>query len=307
VHTGGLFERFTDRARRVLVLAQEEARRLNHGFIGTEHILLGLIHEGEGVAAKVLESFGISLEAVRDQVRETIGPSSAAESLTGSPPFTPRSKKVLELSLREALQLGHNYIGTEHILLGLVREGQGVAAQVLVTMGVDLGGVRDQVIQMLSGPRVVNLAAVDGDLVEKTEIPLGAAVLLTWNDASVVLVASATVAQAVILRSEVDGVVYETCTYRPGPLPEISVSVAGAIVTRDAFDDYARRLDDVEDVGGLGDAAVFSASRGSLRVLAGSTVFLVQVRQHPQPREAAIAVAERALANLARELPPTPG
>ena len=128
-----MFERFTDRARRVLVLAQEEARLLNHNFIGTEHILLGLIHEGEGVAAKALESLGISLEAVREKVEETIGP--AGSSTTGSPPFTPRAKKVLELSLREALQLGHNYIGTEHMLLGLVREGEGVAAQVLVSLG----------------------------------------------------------------------------------------------------------------------------------------------------------------------------
>ncbi|MGH8921240.1 MAG: Clp protease N-terminal domain-containing protein, partial [Actinomycetes bacterium] len=113
-----MFERFTDRARRVLVLAQEEARLLNHNFIGTEHILLGLIHEGEGVAAKALEQLGISLEAVREKVEETIGP--AGTSPAGSPPFTPRAKKVLELSLREALQLGHNYIGTEHMLLGLV-------------------------------------------------------------------------------------------------------------------------------------------------------------------------------------------
>ena len=118
-----MFERFTDRARRVLVLAQEEARLLNHNFIGTEHILLGLIHEGEGVAAKALESLGISLEAVREKVEETIGP--AGSSTTGSPPFTPRAKKVLELSLREALQLGHNYIGTEHMLLGPGPRGRG--------------------------------------------------------------------------------------------------------------------------------------------------------------------------------------
>ncbi len=144
-----MFERFTDRARRVLVLAQEEARLLNHNFIGTEHILLGLIHEGEGVAAKALESLGISLEAVREKVEETIGP--AGSSTTGSPPFTPRAKKVLELSLREALQLGHNYIGTEHMLLGLVREGEGVAAQVLVNLGADLSRVRQQVITLLSG------------------------------------------------------------------------------------------------------------------------------------------------------------
>ncbi|MCE7883327.1 MAG: ATP-dependent Clp protease ATP-binding subunit [Actinobacteria bacterium ATB1] len=144
-----MFERFTDRARRVVVLAQEEARLLNHNYIGTEHILLGLIHEGEGVAAKALESLGISLEAVRQQVEEIIGQGGSSPS--GHIPFTPRAKKVLELSLREALQLGHNYIGTEHILLGLIREGEGVAAQVLVKLGADLSRVRQQVIQLLSG------------------------------------------------------------------------------------------------------------------------------------------------------------
>jgi len=144
-----MFERFTDRARRVVVLAQEEARLLSHSYIGTEHILLGLIHEGEGVAAKALESLGISLEAVRNQVEEIIGQGGTSPS--GHIPFTPRAKKVLELSLREALQLGHNYIGTEHILLGLIREGEGVAAQVLVKLGADLSRVRQQVIQLLSG------------------------------------------------------------------------------------------------------------------------------------------------------------
>jgi len=144
-----MFERFTDRARRVVVLAQEEARMLNHNYIGTEHILLGLIHEGEGVAAKALEALGISLEGVRAQVEEIIGQGQQAPS--GHIPFTPRAKKVLELSLREALQLGHNYIGTEHILLGLIREGEGVAAQVLVKLGADLNRVRQQVIQLLSG------------------------------------------------------------------------------------------------------------------------------------------------------------
>jgi ATP-dependent Clp protease ATP-binding subunit ClpC len=148
-----MFERFTDRARRVVVLAQEEARMLNHNYIGTEHILLGLIHEGEGVAAKALESMNISLEAVRQQVEEIIGQGQAAP--TGHIPFTPRAKKVLELSLREALQLGHNYIGTEHILLGLIREGEGVAAQVLVKLGADLPRVREQVIQRVEeGPRL---------------------------------------------------------------------------------------------------------------------------------------------------------
>ena len=144
-----MFERFTDRARRVIVLAQDEAKLLNHNFIGTEHILLGLIHEGEGVAAKALESLGIALEAVRDQVEEIIG--QGQQVPTGHIPFTPRAKKVLELSLREALQMNHNYIGTEHILLGLIREGEGVAAQVLIKLGADLSRVRNTVLQLITG------------------------------------------------------------------------------------------------------------------------------------------------------------
>ena len=144
-----MFERFTDRARRVLVLAQEEARLLNHGFIGTEHILLGLIHEGEGVAAQALEALGISLWAAREKVEETTGPVASGE--TASPPFTPRAKKVLELSLREALQLGHNHIGTEHILLGLMREGEGVAVQVLLSFGADQPTVRKKVFELIGG------------------------------------------------------------------------------------------------------------------------------------------------------------
>jgi ATP-dependent Clp protease ATP-binding subunit ClpA len=142
-----MFERFTDRARRVVVLAQEEARILNHNYIGTEHILLGLIHDGEGVATTVLESLGIPRELVRSRVEEIIGHGQAPQS--GHIPFTPRAKKVLELSLREALQLGHDYIGAEHILLGLIREGQGVAAQVLQKLGADLSRVRLKVIELL--------------------------------------------------------------------------------------------------------------------------------------------------------------
>jgi ATP-dependent Clp protease ATP-binding subunit ClpC len=144
-----MFERFTDRARRVVVLAQEEARTLNHNYIGTEHILLGLLHEGEGVAARSLHELDISLDAVRAQVEEIIGHGQQAPS--GQIPFTPRAKKALELSLREALNMGHNYIGTEHILLGLIREGEGVAAQVLVKLGADLNRVRQQIIEMLPG------------------------------------------------------------------------------------------------------------------------------------------------------------
>jgi len=142
-----MFKRFTDRARRVVVMAQEEARMLNHSFIGTEHILLGLIREGEGVAAEALESLGISLDAVRQQVEEIIGRGQHAPS--GHIPFTPQAKKVLELSLSESKALGHHYIGTEHILLGLIREGDGVAAQVLVKLGADRIRVRQQVIQLL--------------------------------------------------------------------------------------------------------------------------------------------------------------
>jgi hypothetical protein len=147
-----MFERFTDRARRVVVLAQEEARMLDHNFIGTEHILLGLIHEGHGVAASALQSLGISLEAVRQQVEQIVGRGEHAPS--GHIPFTPRAKKVLELSLRESHLLGHDYIGTEHILLGLIREGEGVAAQVLVRLGADLNRVRQQVIKLLRGHQV---------------------------------------------------------------------------------------------------------------------------------------------------------
>ncbi|MEX3610591.1 ATP-dependent Clp protease ATP-binding subunit [Rothia sp. LK2588] len=144
-----MFERFTDRARRVVVLAQEEARMLNHNYIGTEHLLLGLIHEGEGIAARALESLGVTLASVREQVEDIIGPGSQAPS--GHIPFTPRAKKVLELSMREAIQLNHGYIGTEHILLGMVRANEGVANQVLTKLGADAGKVRETVTDMISG------------------------------------------------------------------------------------------------------------------------------------------------------------
>jgi len=139
-----MFERFTNRARRVVVLAQEEARLLNHNYIGTEHLLLGLLHENEGMAAHVLGEMGVSLDAVRGQVMTIVGTGESSPS--GHIPFTPRAKKVLELSLREALQLGTDYIGTEHLLLGLIREGEGVAAQILVRLGQDLNSVRRAVI-----------------------------------------------------------------------------------------------------------------------------------------------------------------
>jgi ATP-dependent Clp protease ATP-binding subunit ClpC len=175
-----VFERFTDRARRTVVFAQEEARMLNHNYIGTEHILLGLLREDEGVAAKALTTLGVSLEAVRRDVGEIVGQGS--EVPRGHIPFTPRAKKVLELSLREALQLGHNYIGTEHILLGLIREGEGIAAQVLQKLGADLNRVRQTVVQLLSGYRAgAEVTGVEGaaEMVELTsemaitEEPLG--------------------------------------------------------------------------------------------------------------------------------------
>lgn len=145
-----MFERFTDRARRVIVLAQEEARALCHNYIGTEHLLLGVIAEGEGVGAQALAAQAIPSELIRSQVEE-ITPKGDAQPPEGHIPFTPRAKKVCELSLREALQLGHNYIGTEHVLLGLIREGEGVACQVLVKLGAELTLVRKTVIAILSG------------------------------------------------------------------------------------------------------------------------------------------------------------
>jgi hypothetical protein len=148
-----MLERFTDRARRVVVLAQEEARMLNHNYIGTEHILLGFIREGDGVAARALESPGINLDAVRQQVEEIIGRGQRAPFPSGGVPFTPRAKKVLELSLRESLRLGHDRVATGHILLGLIREGDGVAAQVLVKLGADLNRMRQQVIELVSDLR----------------------------------------------------------------------------------------------------------------------------------------------------------
>ena len=145
-----MFERFTERARQVVVLAQEEARELKHNYIGTEHILLGLLREQEGVAARVLESLGISFESARAQVIRIVG--SGEEVTSGQIPFTPRAKKTLELALREALSLGHNYIGTEHILLGMVRENEGVAARILLDFDADSDKIRNEVIRVLPGP-----------------------------------------------------------------------------------------------------------------------------------------------------------
>jgi ATP-dependent Clp protease ATP-binding subunit ClpA len=145
-----VFERFTERARQVVVLAQDEARVLKHNYIGTEHLLLGLLREDEGLAARALESMEITIEEVRDQVRRIVGEGDEP-LVTGQIPFTPRAKKVLELSLREAMSLGHNYIGTEHILLGIVRENEGVAARILLDFDADADKIRNEVFRMLGG------------------------------------------------------------------------------------------------------------------------------------------------------------
>ncbi len=165
-----MFQRFTDRARRVVVLAQEEARLLNHNYVGTEHLLLGLIHEDEGVGSKALASLGVTLPAARSHVERIIG--QGGSSASGNIPFTPRAKKVIELSLREALQLGHNYVDTEHLLLGLVREGEGVAAQVMVELGADVPRVRQQVMQLLSDHRPGEVEEA-GELEPYPPVPMG--------------------------------------------------------------------------------------------------------------------------------------
>jgi ATP-dependent Clp protease ATP-binding subunit ClpA len=147
-----MFERFTERARQVVVMAQDEARALNHNYIGTEHLLLGLLREQEGIAARVLESLHVTIEEVRAQVARIVGP--GEEVTTGQIPFTPRAKRVLELGLREALSLGHNYIGTEHLLLGIARENDGVAARILLDLGIDSEAIRNEVVRVLSGASV---------------------------------------------------------------------------------------------------------------------------------------------------------
>jgi ATP-dependent Clp protease ATP-binding subunit ClpC len=162
-----MFERFTDQARRVVVLAHEEARMLGHDHIGTEHLLLALLHEGESVAAKALMSLGISLDAMRQEVEGIIGRGTQPVSESGHIPFTPRAKKVLELSHRESRQLGVNYMGPEHILLALIREGDGVAAQVLTGAGVDLNRARQQVSELLQGQSEQDAPPAGEDLVSR--------------------------------------------------------------------------------------------------------------------------------------------
>jgi ATP-dependent Clp protease ATP-binding subunit ClpC len=201
-----MFEWFTEGARRVVVLAQEEARTLGHNYIGTEHILLGLIRESASVAARTLESLGISLEAVRQQVEEITG--TGQEQQRGHIPFTPQAKKAIELSLRESQQLGHSYIGTEHILLGLIREGEGVAAQVLVRQGADLHRARQQVIALLLGyqgeqPVSPRTAPPQGS---RTTPPPGGGRLLTVREAAEIMHVSKMAVYRLVHDGELHGI-----------------------------------------------------------------------------------------------------
>lgn len=288
-----MFERFDEGARRVLVLAKEEARLLDHDYIGTEHLLVGLIGEGDGVAAEVLRSFDVAIEVVRAKVAAASGAS--ATPYGGSPPFTPRAKKVLELSRCEAADLGDAHIGSEHLLLGLLREGQGLAAQVLVALAGSLIAVRQEVGRVLAGG--LWLCGLDASGVVPTDAPLRAAELFPPDDAAALL-AVELVAEVTTHRTEQADVEYDTCLYQALPLPEISVSVAAARVSQAAFDSSGGPSAKAQRVEGLGDAATYSAARQTLRVLVGTTLFVVKVSAHRRPRTVAMAVARRVLANL---------
>ena len=290
-----MFERFTDRARRTLVIAQEEARLLDHDHIGTEHILLGLIHEGEGVAARALESLGIVLNDARAAVEDHMG---RGVGFTGSPPFTPGAKKALELSLREAMQLGHNYIGTEHLLLALVRDGDGDGGRTLALIGANPPDVRTAVIGLLRETTDTGMEAVERDRVEKVDPAIGAGALIGSDEAKALIVGWLDVDQRAS-RIDIGGVGYDTLTYQAKIVPGFSVGVVGGRVTKQAFDGYTRLIPDAEKVTDLGDAAAFSYQRRTLRVLSGTTVLVVRVTYHPRPRDAAIDVARVALGNLA--------
>lgn len=288
-----MFERFTDRGRRVLVLAQEEVRLLDHDAITTEHLLLGLIGERESVAARSLASVGVTIDAARARVQEVIPPS--GRDLSSPPPFSQGARQALELALREALALGHDHIGTEHLLLGVVREGGG-ACDVLVGLGVDPARLRQEVISRTEGGNI-QIAGVDGAAVEAAGIPVDLASILGWDDVAAVLAAGVR-ATSQTKRTEADGVVYEACRFHLLGRPEISVSVAAATVSRAAFESYEGRIPDAQPVEDLGDAATYSALTRSLRVLSGTTLLVIVVKDHQHPKEAAVTVAKRALAGL---------
>ena len=292
-----MFERFNVRARRVLVLARDQARRGNHDHIGPEHLLLGLLQEGDGVGAHALAGLGVSLTSAMAVVDEVVGRGTAPP--TDTPPFTPRAKLALELSLREAIRLGHNYIGTEHLLLGLVRESERVPNQVLTTLGLDPAAVDAEVMALLGGMpgRRHPLDAVAGDDVEPAEA-VDVAQLLPPGEAFEILIA-ALASQPSTDRTEVHGVAYDTCAYRPEPLPEILVSVAAAEVSREAFDGFTEQLPEATPIEGLGDAATYDPDTSALRMLVGTTLVVVQVRHHEERQRIAVDVARRVLASLA--------
>jgi len=298
-----MFERFTDRGRRVLVLAQEEVRLLDHDAITTEHLLLGLLGEGEGVAARSLASVGVTIDAARARVQEKIPPS--GRDLSTPPPFSQGARQALELALREALGLGHDHLGTEHLLLGVVREGGG-ACDVLVGLGVDPARLRQEVISRTEGGNVQMVAGVEGDAVAAADIPVDLGSILGWDDVAAVLAAGVR-ATSQTKRTEADGVVYESWRYHLLGRPEISVSVAAASVTRAAFESYATRIPEAQPVEDLGDAATYSALTRSLRVLSGTMLLVVVVKDHQHPKEAAVTVARRALANLGTREGDQPG
>lgn len=290
--TDSVFERFTDHARRVMIEAQEESTRLRHGVIGTEHLLFGLVEVAHGTAARALAVRGVGPASVRQAVARLSPP--GKRSPRGAPPFNGQAKTALELALREALSLQDNAIGTEHLLVGVAREG-GTGADILADLGVDPVTLRIAELRAAPPAGAVDLAGLPA---EPAVIAVGPAALVGAADAAA-LVGRLTPIDQRVERVEVDGVSYETCTYRPGPGPELTVGVAGARVTREAFDAYAGRTTDAEPVDGLGDAASWSAHRGTLRVLSGTTLVVIRVSRHPDPKGAAAEVARVALSNLA--------
>lgn len=311
-----MIERFTDRARYVLSLAQHGALSLNHGHIGTEHLLLGLVNEGEGVAARAIESFAIPPEAVRSAVEEISPPGRAASARPLS--FTPGFKRVLERSLRESQQLQHVHIGTEHLLLGLVHVGEGAGALALESLGVDAVLLRQRVVALLgvdaSGralprpdpepdERSPVVTAFPGEVIaagpgaEPAPFEVVPGELVTRADVEAVLREAARTDRTVEMGWLVGTIEHRSCDFQPGLLPIVTVSVAGASVTREGFDTLTAATRRTA-VGDLGDAADIEASSGAVRVLSGGTVFSVTVRRHHDGRAIAIALARKALERL---------
>ena len=294
-----MFERFTDRARRTLVLAQEEARLLNHNFIGTEHLLLGMLGEDQGVAATALATLGVTLPAVREKIAESVGP---AGTLSESPPFSPRAKKVLEHSLREALHLGHSYIGTEHMLLGLVREGEGVGARVLIALDAPLARVRDTVIGLLAGTHSIERNAVGPEGVRPSSRTINPADLLTVGDIEAALERTPQI-EASSESAEIDGVDYRIVSFAPMMFPSVTVAVVDGTVSREGFDQHtaalaARDANWAQPVDGIGDAATCNPRFGALRFLAGSVAVVITVKQHNDPIGLATALARVVVSRL---------